>query len=77
MDESYNDKVMYLVKSEQQKIVESKLADGTELTEDMYLDKVISNEGKAQIMLNTPVVATDYLVYLVAPEVGLAYLKEN
>ncbi|MDC2623867.1 hypothetical protein [Bacteroides ovatus] len=77
VDESYNDKVMYLVKSEQQKIVESKLADGTELTEDMYLDKVISNEGKAQIMLNTPVVATDYLVYLVAPEVGLAYLKRE
>lgn len=77
VDESYNDKVMYLVKSEQQKIVESKLADGTELTEDMYLVKVTSNEGKAQIMLNTPVVATDYLVYLVAPEEGLAYLKRG
>lgn len=77
VDESYNDKEIYLVKSEQQKIVESKLADGTELTEDMYLTKVIPNEGKAQIVLNTPVVATDYSVYLVAPEEGLAYLKRE
>ena len=77
VDESYNDKEIYLVKSEQQKMVESKLADGAELTEDMYLTKVIPNEGKAQIILNTPVVATDYSVYLVAPEEGLAYLKRE
>lgn len=77
VDESYNDKEIYLVKSEQQKMVESKLADGAELTEDMYLTKVIPNEGKAQIILNTPVVATDYSVYLAAPEEGLAYLKRE
>lgn len=77
LDGGYNNKVLYLVKSIQQKKMEERLKTGTAISEDMYVATTVSAEGKGQIVFNTPLNEDSYWVYLKAPAAGIPYLKRE
>lgn len=76
VDEAYNDKVMYLVKEDQQSKMESYLQTGSLITDGMFVSKSTSKDGKVTFSLHTPRSTEKYTLYLVAPETGLIYLKK-
>lgn len=77
VENAYNNKVLYLVKPDQQKRMEEKLKAGAVVPEDMYVEKAVSTEGKVQFVMNAPKNADTYWIYLEAPEEGIAYLKRG
>lgn len=73
----YAGKPLFLIDESLASTFEEQLKAGNEPSEDLYLDKSVVEEGKGTFIINTPLNEKNYLVYLIAPEEGIAWLKRT
>lgn len=73
----YAGKTLFLIDESLASTFEEQLKAGNEPSEDLYLDKSVVEEGKGTFIINTPLNEKNYLVYLIAPEEGIAWLKRT
>lgn len=73
----YLNKDLFLVQKENQTAFLSSMLTGGVIEEGLYVQKATAQQMSTKLMIDTPLSAKSYVLFLVNPEEGIAYLKQD